>query len=440
MKRGARHGTRYRLPYPPIGFQQGVSAERATRYPVIHWIFYWLTAHTTPRLYILGAIGLGPSALFLLIEFDTPALLVGFAVAAWMVANLVAGYLLRPRLEIEVTSPWRVECGSHFETSYQVCNRTTRMAREVAVDTLVFSDWLSLRRGRARLEGLPPGATRHLTSGSHALKRGVFQLPALRYDSAFPGGIWRWGHTGKAVRLLYVYPRYTRLEQLDMPLGRLNNKEVSHARELARAALEFHGCREFRDGDALRHVHPRSSARIGIPVVKEFQAEGRSRTAIIIDTHPAAWLDRLRERILRRDRLEAALSLAAAVVDFLSLTERTLELLVAGPAVYRFKSEGRVGYLEEVLDILAAVEPSSGDPLDQLEPILLGEILEIQSLCLILTRWDARRAELVRTLEATGVGMKVILISRPGFETSRLPPGVQCARADEVLRGEVNAL
>ena len=111
-------------------------------------------------------------------------------------------------------------------------------------------------------------------------------------------------------------------------------------------------------GDALRHVHPRSSARLGVPVVKEFQAEGRSRTAVLVDTRAGNVLSCMRARLMREDPVEAALSLAAAITDALSTTDRVLELLVAGPQIYRFVSAGRVGYLEEVLDILAAVEPS----------------------------------------------------------------------------------
>ena len=429
-----------RLRTPPIGYQHGRRSRFTRNFPMVSWVYYALTAHTTPRLFILGLIGVGPTALLLLVGFDSHVLLLGFAVLAWMAASIVAGRIGCPRLAVVAQMPVRVECGSRFESRYTVTNRGRWSARDLGVDTLVFSDWLSLRRKQARLELLPAGATETVSAAGQAFARGVYTLPALRYDSAFPCGFWRWGRTETHERLLSVYPHYARLDALDIPLGNRHRQELSTARELAREALEFHGCREFRDGDALRHVHPRSSARLGVPVVKEFQTEGRSRTAILVDTRAGRMLGRLRASLTREDPLEAALSLAAAIIDALSATDRVLELLVAGPQVYRFVSAGRVGYLEEVLDILAAVESCRQDPLDRLEPLLFDEIRSIQSVFLILTGWDARREALVREISAWETGFKAVLLVPHGRLVSGLPSEVACLSVRDVLRGEVRSL
>ena len=132
--------------------------------------------------------------------------------------------------------------------------------------------------------------------------------------------------------------------------------------------------------------------------------------------------------------------MAAAVADALSTTDRVLELLIAGPTVHRFVSQGRIGYLEAVLDILAAAEPSRLDPLDALEPLLLDEIHAIQSVCLILTRWDERRASLARMIDAWGIGLKTVLVVPRGEPCAGVPPEVVCVAVKAVLRGEVSAL
>jgi uncharacterized protein (DUF58 family) len=209
---------------------------------------------------------------------------------------------------------------------------------------------------------------------------------------------------------------------------------------ISREAFEFHGCREFREGDLLRHVHPRSSARLGKPVVKEFQSEGRERTAVLVDTLGDAMLDRVKGRFLKNSPLEAGLSLAAAIVDHLSVTDRVLELLVAGPEVYRFVSSGRVGYFEEVLDILAAIDPCGKDSFDQLGAMLLEEIRLIQSVCLVLTHWDQRRQALIQELYAHATGVKIIYISADGHRPDDFPPDVICLSAREILRGGVCTL
>ena len=415
MSARARRGSDLlrRLRNPPIGYQHGRRARLTRNFPMVCWVYYWLTAHTTLRLFVVGSVGGAPTALLMLVAFENRVLLAGFSVLAWIVSCMAVGYFFRPRLSVQAHMPFRVESGSRFETRYTVVNKGRRTARDLAIDTLVFSDWRCLRRQRARLGMLPPGATESLSATGHALARGVYTLPALRYDSGYPCDFWRWGQ---------------------------NRKDLSQARELAREALEFHGCREFRDGDALRHVHPRSSARVGAPVVKEFQAEGRSRTAILVDTRDPGRVATLRAQITHEDPIEAALSLAAAIVDSLSVTDRTLELLVAGPEIYRFRSAGRVGYLEEVLDILAAVEPCRGDPIDHLEPLLFDEIREIQSVCLLLTGWDERRAMLVQEIGAWEIGLKVILLVAHGQKVEGLPPEVECVSIRDVLKGEVRGL
>jgi hypothetical protein len=117
------------------------------------------------------------------------------------------------------------------------------------------------------------------------------------------------------------------------------------------------------------------------------------RTAVLVDTRrplSGRWWDLLP----RFSPFEAALALTAAIVEALSVTDRVLELLIAGPEVYRFVSAGRVGYFEDVLDILSGIESCREDTLDKLEPLLFEEIRLIQSVCLVLTGWDARRAAL----------------------------------------------
>ena len=59
-----------RLRTPPIGYQHGRRSRYTRNFPMVSWVYYALTAHTTPRLFILGLIGVGPTALLLLVGFD----------------------------------------------------------------------------------------------------------------------------------------------------------------------------------------------------------------------------------------------------------------------------------------------------------------------------------------------------------------------------------
>lgn len=411
------------------------------RLPFLVWFYYALAAWTTPRWTAVGVVGLLPMSGLFLLSVENRVTAFGFAAGTLLLAGLAAGGMRRPHLALEQELPARAESGGPFAIRVRVGNRGRRTLYDLAVETLPPVNWYELRIPSARIAVLPAGGECVAEVRGQALRRGLYLLPPLRCDSDFPFGLWRWGRTDWTERRLSVYPRHARLASLSLPEGARNRVDLQEARQLARSALEFHGCREFRTGDPVRHVHARSSARLGIPVVREFQAEGRGRTAIVADT----WRRGMGVRSLRT--VEAVLSLAASLADFLARSDRVLELLVAGPGVYRFVSAGRTGFLEEVLDILAAVEACAADPLPQLAPLLVQEIRSIQSVCLVLGGWDARRAEFVRNLQDHGVGVKLVLVSGRAGGAPRLPPGVPEPPADlvrldcaAVLRGEVTGL
>jgi len=431
---------RRRFLSPPLGFQHGRYGFTVGRFPFLVWVIYFLMAHVTLRVILFGIFGVAPTAFLLLVGFQSGIFLVGFAVTAWVLISLIVGFVICPRVNVSAKMAERVECGLRFEIEYELFNRGRSVARDIEVETLTYPGISCLKMESMPVEDIPAGESVTVPGKGRARVRGVYTLPGLRWDTDYPCGFWRWGRTVGETRVLHVYPRYTRLESLDIPLGTGDRSELSSENKLSREAFEFHGCREFREGDLLRHVHPRSSARLGVPVVKEFQSEGRLRTAVLVDTRKSALSGSIQYRLLQNSPLEAALSLATSIVDFLSTTDRVLELLIAGPEVYRFVSEGRIGYFEEALDIFAAIEPCRGDPFDKLEPILLEEIRLIQSVCLVLTGWDDRRAALIRELDTYGVGVKIVVVTSNGKKPDGLPVDIACFSARDVLKGGVCSL
>jgi len=418
---------------------EGRTGWRYWQVPLANWLYYGMMAWLTPRLLALGAVGVALPLGLLAFGIESAITRLGFAGLALALAAIVTAWWWRPRLEVRGEQPVRVERGRAFPIRYVVHNTGRRAACDVTLDTLPYPNPAELRMRGVRLPSLGPGLQCVLEGQATARRRGRYRLAPLRWDTDFPLGLWRHGKTDWADRRLTVYPAHSPLTSLDIPMGARHRLDTHSARQLTRSALEFHGCREFRAGDALRHLHPRSSARAGVPVIKEFQAEGRGRTAIVVDTW--ARLPSTVRRVMDDQVVEACLSLATAVTEHLSRSDRVLELLAAGPGLYRFESAGRSGFLEEVLDILASVDPVDSDPLPRIQPVLMDEIRAIQSVCLILGRWDRQRADLVRELAAWQVGVKVILVTwREVPLPVDLPEGAVCVSARRVRRGEVVAL
>ena len=79
-----------------------------------------------------------------------------------------------------------------------------------------------------------------------------------------------------------VYPRFYSMESFQLPLGRRYQPGGIPLASHTGDSLEFMGTREYRPGDPIKHIHWRSWARVGKPVVMEFQEEFFSRIGIIL--------------------------------------------------------------------------------------------------------------------------------------------------------------
>jgi uncharacterized protein (DUF58 family) len=172
-------------------------------------------------------------------------------------------------------------------------------------------------------------------------------------------------------------------------------------------SMELVGTREWRPGDRLRNVHWRSFARLGVPIVKEFHEEYFPRIAIVIDTH-------LAKDASKEDRIafEAALSVAGSIAAKLAENDHVVELLAAGPELYRVAAGRGLGQVDSVLDVLACVEPAPPEaaPLSEVGPAVEAEIAQIGTVFAVLLDWDAARAEFVDRVRAAGAEVHVVIV------------------------------
>ncbi|GAA4687984.1 DUF58 domain-containing protein [Nocardioides nanhaiensis] len=103
---------------------------------------------------------------------------------------------------------------------------------------------------------------------------------------------------------LYVRPRMIGVEHLGP--GFVRDLEGTPSDEISMSDLSFHALREYVRGDDLRHVHWRSSARVGQLHVRQYHDTRRSHGVVLVDDTAAAF-GGPRE-------LELALSVAASVL------------------------------------------------------------------------------------------------------------------------------
>jgi hypothetical protein len=148
----------------------------------------------------------------------------------------------------------------------------------------------------------------------------------------------------------------------------------------------------------VRHLHARSWARAGVPVVREYQEEYFTRIGVVVD--PA---------VAEARRLEAMLSLAAGVVAHLSRGEALIDVLVVGERVHELTIGRHLGFLDQALDLLACVEPEKlrVDP-GALVARLGAHLGRLSCVIVVAPAWD--RGALAERIRARGVGCVTLVV------------------------------
>jgi uncharacterized protein (DUF58 family) len=403
----------------------------------------WLYALSVRHFTMAGAMVFlcsGMVTFYAFFSLVMPVHILAFSLLGMLGLDFLAGFAFRPQVVLDRVLPERLAAGTEQPVCYTVTHRGRLPVWDLLLDPLPLPLLLAFPRGRALVEVLHPGQTLHLRAPIQAARRGRYALPEATAGSAFPFHLWRWTRRGTGPRTITVYPGFTPLRELFQPIGmRYQSGGVALSSSVG-ASLDFLGTREFRAGDDPRRIHWRSWARTTYPVVKEFREEYLCRTALLVDTarpRPYFW-----DAWLRREDpvFEAALSLAAAVADHLSRQDYIIDLFAAGPQVYRFQGGRSLGFLENILDILACLGPHHGEPFAEFSSDVIEEVSRISSAVLVLLTWNDVRRDLIAEMRAAGVVVKAVLVSPQATPPPGLAGDVQVVQAGDILGGRCDRL
>ncbi|HBC86840.1 MAG TPA: hypothetical protein DCZ94_07795 [Lentisphaeria bacterium] len=403
----------------------------------------WTYAYYTSFFTIPGRIIIAIS--FLIVSYSltllqNPIRIMAFSLLAIFASDFIIGFLLRPRLRIRRELPVRARAGSKVRIDYYVKNIRNIPAWNINLDNYMPGSSIKHADSPASAEYIGAEAEINLSSFLVPDKRGVYNMPAPLADSTFPFGIFRWISRGHDMQRLLIYPDYRTLNSVQLPIGQRYQRNANPRVSKVGESMEFLGCRQFRTGDNPRHIHWPSTARTGELVVREFQEEYLARMALIVDTSarspgPLRRFFSMKEYVYTD--LEAALSLSAAVSEHLLKGDFVVDLFAAGPEVYHLKTGRSLAQFENILDILACIDPCPGECFGALKPEILNEIACIGSAIVILLKWDKTREALVRQLAESGTVVKTIILCDGEMDG---PPGAINISCKDVLAGNVKEI
>ena len=258
--------------------------------------------------------------------------------------------------------------------------------------------------GRPNEQGLPvlaPGAELEVRSEILPLKRGRMVFESVLISRPDPLGLVKSVVTLPLCQSVWVLPKRYHLPNIQLPgLRKFQQGGVALSSSIGDSE-EFVSLRDYRPGDPLQRIHWKSWARMGKPIVKEYQEEFFIRHALILDTF---------SNLPFSDVFEEAVSIAASFVTSIETMESLLDLIFVGTESYCFTSgRGQAGP-EKMLEILASVKLCADKQFKSLQRSVMDRAPALSGCICVLLAWNRERMDLIAQLRALGVPVIVFVM------------------------------
>ncbi len=245
------------------------------------------------------------------------------------------------------------------------------------------------------------------------LRRGLLRFKGVTLARADALGLFRAFSRIPAPQTVMILPKRYPLPPIELPgTMRYQAGGIALASNVGQSD-EFVSLRDYRNGDPIRHIHWRTWAKAGKPVVKEFEDEFFVRHALVLDTftdHPNS------------EVFEEAVSVAASFACSIRTQESLLDLLFVGPESFCFTAGRGLGSSEQMLEILAAVQPCRDKLFSNLAHMVIEHVRSVSGCICVLLEWNGERQQFVQRLKNLGVPLLVAVVV-PAGENIALDPG-----------------
>jgi len=367
----------------------------------------WLAAFTTRGTSFLAAGVAATLAGLLLSERDLVS--VGVLLLVLPLFSALAATRARYRLGCTRTiTPRRVAAGQTAQVRLRLEN-VSRLPTGLllAEDTVPYALGT---RPRYVLNGIERSGTRDLSYPVCSDLRGKFTVGPLEIRVADAFGLVELGHAFSSRSTFVVTPKVIQLPRSVFSASWLGDGE-GRARTAAAAGEDDVVPRPYREGDELRRVHWRSTARYGELMVRREEQQWRNRVLLLLDTRRSAHAGSG-----ATSSFEFAVSAAASIGMHLAREGLDGQLITdTGPLA-------TPGSFEEVLlDSLAVITPSRHRDLEPGIAALRGTSGLLVAIVGRLSVSDAR--QLAASRRDAGPAIALLLAVSTWATSSGGPPG-----------------
>lgn len=356
---------------------------------------------------------------------------------AVLLVSFISARLFRGRFQVIRTLPQYVTCEETFVYHIQVTNQGNKDRHGLVISEKLESppitgaayaqyiprgeqqrNWLDRKIGYPRwswlmkkmrgasidacdVDFLPTNTSRTIQVQATPVRRGYLTFSQTQVGLVDRLGLVRhFKHYPNTQRILSLPRRYP-VKAIFLKGHRNYQPGGTSAAQQTGDSTEFVGVREYKPGDPLRHLHWKSWARTGTPIVKQFQDEYQVRNAIILDNCIAGHDWRL---------FEEGVSLAASYVAIGTAQDSLLDLLLAGNRGYPVTLGDGHATAAQLLSVLATIQSSGPEQFDELASSVERYSKRLSACICILMSWDDERQQLIQSLRSHGVDITVFVL------------------------------
>jgi uncharacterized protein (DUF58 family) len=184
------------------------------------------------------------------------------------------------------------------------------------------------------------------------MRRGRYRFEAVRAVFEDPFALARAEQLLGAESTLLVYPR---LVELDRVFSESGGATQAGGRVLLRrtAGFDLHSVREYQQGESLRKVHWRTTARRGALMVKELEDMPHDEVAVLLDADA---------RLVVGESFDVQVRAAGSILRANAMRSRRALLTITSAPPETCQVSSIDGEWRAALDVLAAAEPTGAEP------------------------------------------------------------------------------
>jgi uncharacterized protein (DUF58 family) len=263
-----------------------------------------------------------------------------------------------------------------------------------------------------------------------AVGRGRYRFEAVRAVFEDPFALARAEVLLGAESTLLVYPR---LVELDRVFSEIGGASQAGGRVLLRrtAGFDLHSVREYQEGESLRKVHWRATAKRGELMVKELEDMPHDEVAVVLDA------DR---HYVVGESFDVMVRAAGSILRANAMRSRRALLTITGSSPETCQVSSIDGEWRTALELLAAAEPNGNEPVARflerdaspaaqaMELVVVTASLDAQLVDALLDRSFARRPGALVLVDSTSFnGTAPVPLRQPDLlrlQTSGVPVAV----------------